>query len=179
MSLTLIPRVRTSRGFNLRNVAGYAGNAGWPVGLPAHLIAARQRDRLFGDFFEAIGTTVKAQGAETPRGFVPKLAVSESDDGYTVSAELPGVKLEDLEIVLEDNVLTLKGHKKDGREDDEKTAAGRSEQQFGSFERRVTFRAPIADDEVKARYADGLLTISVPKPPEARPKVRTVPVETA
>ena len=48
---------------------------------------------------------------------------------------------------------------------------------FGSFERRVAFRAPIVEDEVVARYADGLLTITVPKPPEERPKVRTVPVE--
>ena len=139
-----------------------------------------QRDRLFGDFFEAMGTVPQARRQRAPWGFVPKLDVAESDDGYTVSAELPGVKLEDLEIVLEDNVLTLKGQKKNASEEaDEKKGSRPSEIRSGYFERRVAFRVPIAEDEVKARYADGLLTISIPKPPEARPKVWTVPVETA
>ncbi len=161
MSLALIPRNRSRR-----------------LGWPANFVAAREADRLFGDVFGALGRTPSAVAAENPRGFVPTLDVSESDDGYTVSAELPGVKQEDLEILLENNVLTLKGEKKDGREDEEE-GVRRSEMRFGSFERRVAFRGPIAEDEVKARFADGLLTIAIPKPPEARPRVRTVPVESA
>jgi HSP20 family protein len=113
-----------------------------------------------------------------PRGFVPKLEIAESDEAYTVSAELPGVKQDDLEVVIEDNVLTLKGEKKNERESEE-DGVRRSELSFGSFERRVAFRSPIDEDAVKASYVDGLLTITIPKPEEARPKVRTVPVETA
>jgi HSP20 family protein len=138
----------------------------------------REVDRLFGDFFGAFGPSTPPAVAKEPRGFVPKLAVSESDEAYTVSAELPGVKREDLEIVIEDKVLTLKGEKKAGRKSEE-DGVRRSELRFGSFERRVAFRSPIDEDAVTAHYADGLLTITVPKPEEARPKVRTVPVETS
>ena len=116
-------------------------------------------------------------------GFVPRIDLTESDESYTLSAELPGVKRDDLEIVIEDKVLTLKGEKKaakDTREDDEKGARlRRRETRFGSFERRIAFREPIAEDEIKARYVDGVLSITIPKPPEARSKVRTVPVEAA
>ena len=164
MSLTLIPRNSRTRSR--------------PLGWPVNVVAAREADRLFGDFFGAPGRMPSAFAGEPSRGFVPKLDVSESDDGYTVTAELPGVKQEDLEVLLENNVLTLKGEKRDGRESEEE-GVRRSEMRFGSFERRVAFRGPIAEDEVKARFADGLLTIAIPKPPEARPRVRTVPVETA
>ena len=161
MSLAFIPRAIAPRNRSL-----YRGVA-----------SAREADRLFGDFF---GLPVPASPflAEKAQGFVPKLDITESDEGYTVSAELPGVKQEDLEVVFEDNVLTLKGEKKNGAEAEE-NGVRRSELRFGSFERRVAFRSPIAEDDVTARYADGLLTIAVPKPPEERPKVRTVPVETS
>ena len=97
MSLVRIPRDRS------RYVA-------WP-----NTSDAREVDRLFGDFFGAFGPTAGPTVAKPPQGFVPKLAVSESDEAYTVSAELPGVKRQNLEIVIEDKVLTLKGEKKDGR----------------------------------------------------------------
>jgi HSP20 family protein len=160
MSLVRIPRDRS------RYVA-------WP-----NISNAREVDRLFGDFFGGFGQSAPPEVAKAPQGFVPRVAVSESDEAYTVSAELPGVKHEDLEIVIEGKVLTLKGEKKDGRGPEE-DGIRRSELSFGSFERRIAFRSPIDEDAVKAHYADGLLTITIPKPEEARPKIRTVPVETA
>jgi HSP20 family protein len=151
---------------------------------------ARDVDRLFGNFVGSLGTSALSRAPQAPQGFVPKLEISESDAAYTVSAELPGVKEKDVEVVLEDNVLTLKGEKKNGQsgpkseesekpEESENRAVRRSELRFGSFERRVAFRSEIDEDEVKARYTDGVLTVTLPKAEEARPKVRTVPVETA
>ncbi len=162
--------------FNSRNRS--ALNPSRHLGWPAHSAASRQADRLLGDFFGSFAAMPSASVPEKPRGFVPKLDVSESAEAYTVLAELPGVKQEDVEIVIEDNVLTLKGEKKNAGEAEE-SGARRREMRFGSFERRVAFRGPIAEDDVTARYADGLLTIVIPKPPEARPKVRTVPVQGA
>ena len=152
-------------------------------GWPSNLFTVREADRLFGDFFlgqGALGTAPSPLVARKATGFVPTLDISESAEAFQVSAELPGVRQEDLEIVLEDNVLTLKGEKKAAQEGEEKSGGvRRSEMRFGSFERRITFRSPIAEDDVKARYVDGVLTITLPKPEEARPKVRTVPVESA
>jgi HSP20 family protein len=148
---------------------------------PSNLVAPREADRLFGDLFRGFGALDSAPSpfvAQKPAGFVPSIDITESEEAFQVSAELPGVKQEDLEIVVEDNVLMLKGEKKDAQESDEK-GVRRSEMRFGSFERRVAFRSPISEDDIKARYVDGLLTITIPKPEEARPKVRTVPVESA
>ena len=161
MSLSIIPRGR----------AGYRGR-------PAHFVGTGEVDRFFEDFFGPSRAIPTLGAASKRHGFVPKLDVSESDEAYTVSAELPGVAREDFEVVLEDNVLTLKGEKKSD-EGSEENGVRRSEMRFGSFERRVAFRNPIAEDDVKARYVDGLLTITIPKPPEERPKVRTVPIENA
>jgi HSP20 family protein len=161
MSLSIIPRGR----------AGYRGR-------PAHFVRTGEVDRFFEDFFGPSRATPAQSAAGERHGFVPKLDVSESDEAYTVSAELPGVARGDFEVVLEDNVLTLKGEKKSD-EDSEENGARRSEMRFGSFERRVAFRNPIAEDDVKARYVDGLLAITIPKPLEERPKVRTVPIENA
>ena len=169
MSLARIPRDR-------------ARYLAWPNSPNARDVD--RLDRLFGNFVGSLGTSALPRTPETPRGFVPKLEISESDAAYTVSAELPGVKEKDVEVVLEDNVLTLKGEKKNGQsgpkpEESENRAVRRSELRFGSFERRVAFRSEIDEDEVKARYTDGVLTVTLPKAEEARPKVRTVPVETA
>jgi HSP20 family protein len=147
-------------------------------GMPANFVAAREADRLFEDLLRPTRTAPAHFAASDGHAFVPKLDLSESDEAYTVSAELPGVKQGDFEVVLEDNVLTLKGEKKSGQEGEE-TGVRRSEMRFGSFERRVAFRNPIAEDDVKARYVDGLLAITIPKPLEERPKVRTVPIENA
>ena len=134
-------------------------------------------DSLFDEFWRGYGTPSPFV-AERGVHFVPHLDVSETEDAYRVSAELPGLEEKDFEIVLEDNVLTLKGEKHD-RHESEEGGARRSETRYGAFERRIRFDKEIDEDAVKAAYKHGVLTVTVPKPEVARPQVRSIPVDTA
>lgn len=111
-------------------------------------------------------------------GFTPRVDVTESDEAYRVEAELPGLEAKDFEVVLEDDVLTLKGEKRDVRKEAEQ-GRRRTESVHGRFERRFRFPAEVVADEVKAEYRNGVLAVTLPKAPQARPQVRSVPVHTA
>jgi HSP20 family protein len=100
-------------------------------------------------------------------GWAPALDVFEEDDKVTVQVELAGMKKEDFDISLHDDVLTISGERKAESHDGE---SFRSERFFGSFSRSVTLPSAVKADEVSAKYEDGLLTITLPKAEEAKPK---------
>ncbi|MCK5273518.1 MAG: Hsp20/alpha crystallin family protein [Alphaproteobacteria bacterium] len=99
----------------------------------------------------------------------PAVDVAEDDKAVTLTAELPGMKEEDVEVVLRDDMLTVKGEKKSEREE-KKENYHLTERRYGAFER--TFRLPeTADaDKIKAAIEDGVLTVTVPKKAEAKVK---------
>ena len=142
------------------------------------LASWRDADRLFDDFFGWAGSAPTQFVGETRRAFVPRIDVTESDDAYTVTAELPGLSSEDFQVEVEEGVLTLKGEKKTHREEKDGEAR-RVETHSGSFERRIRFREPIAEAEVTARSRDGVLTVRVPRQEVPQPEVRSVPIETS
>lgn len=102
-------------------------------------------------------------------GLTPAVDVAEDDKAVTLTAELPGMKEEDVEVVLRDDMLTVKGEKKSEREEKEENYH-LTERRYGAFER--TFRLPeSADiDNIKAAIDDGVLTVTVPKKAEAAAK---------
>jgi HSP20 family protein len=94
-----------------------------------------------------------------------------------VTAELPGMEEKDVEVVLGDNVLTIKGDKKLEHEEKEKEKGyAYSERSFGSFERRIPIDTEIVADKVDAVFKNGVLTVTLPKTPEARKHFKRVPV---
>ncbi len=97
----------------------------------------------------------------------PAVDVAEDDKAVTLTAELPGMKEEDVEVVLRDDMLTVKGEKKSEREE-KKENYHLTERRYGAFER--TFRLPEAADadKIKAAIDDGVLTVTIPKKAEAR-----------
>jgi HSP20 family protein len=102
-------------------------------------------------------------------GWTPALDVYENKDNFVVKAELPGMKKEDIEVSLHDGSLSISGE----RQAESKHAEGevyRAERFFGRFQRTVTLPTTVAADKVKAAYNDGVLTITLPKTEEAKPK---------
>ena len=116
---------------------------------------------------EAMGSS--GDSPVTAGAFSPALDVHESEDGYTLHVELPGVSPEDVEITLEENVLTISGERSFYDEVDTEDFR-RVERRFGRFHRSVRLPDRVAGDGVTARYADGMLTITVPKAEEAKPR---------
>ena len=108
--------------------------------------------------------------------WAPSVDVAETDEEITVTAELPGVEQKEVDITIADDVLTLKGEKKEEKEVKEKNYH-RIERSYGSFQRSVSLPAGVQADKAKATYKNGILTITVPKVEEAKPKQIKIDVE--
>lgn len=102
-------------------------------------------------------------------GWTPALDVYENKDNFVVKAELPGMKKEDIEVSLHDGSLSISGERKTESKHEEGEVY-RAERFFGRFQRTVTLPTAVAADKVKAAYNEGVLTITLPKTEEAKPK---------
>lgn len=101
--------------------------------------------------------------------WAPAIDIVDEKDQIKVKADLPGMKKEDIEINLENDVLTLKGEKKEEKETKEKDFI-RSERYYGAFHRAFTLPASVDASKVNASYKDGVLEITLPKKEGAKPK---------
>ena len=129
----------------------------------------REMNRLFDDVFQGFG--VPAAAAGWTRGG-PSLEVEDAGSEYRVTAELPGLSKDDVEIAYDDGVLILRGERREERRDE---ARAFSERWYGRFERRVTL--PDVDDaRASAEFRDGLLNIILPKSERAAEKTRRIPI---
>jgi HSP20 family protein len=115
-------------------------------------------------------------GLNAETDWSPSVDVSESEDGYEIKADVPGLQRQDIRISFENGLLTLKGEKKQENEVKGKNFH-KVERCHGRFER--SFRLPdgIKADAIKAKVDNGVLTVSIPKAEEAKPKEIAVAVE--
>jgi len=97
------------------------------------------------------------------------LDVAEKGDVFTVKASLPGISPDDLNVTLEDNVLTIQGETKEDETIEENSYHIR-ERRYGSFSRSVRFPVPVEGDNVEAAYENGVLTLTIPKAEAVKPK---------
>lgn len=135
----------------------------------------REMNRLFDDFFRSPAFP----GGQWPLGgAMPRVDVEETESEYRVSVELPGIDEKNVNLTLTDNVLTVRGEKKAEREEKDKNYY-LSERSFGSFRRAIPLPTEIDEDKVEARFKNGVLTVRLPKSPEAEAKTRRIEVKTA
>lgn len=144
----------------------------------------REMNRLFDDFFQDLDLPVPSLFGRRDLGwggtggalFTPSVDVSETDRDVVVSVELPGLDQKDVAVELDEHSLTLSGEKKEERE--EKQGAWlRREARYGSFHRVVPLPAGIDRDKAKAKFRKGVLTVTLPKRPEARQASHRVTIE--
>jgi HSP20 family protein len=131
----------------------------------------REMDRLFDRFGEL-------EFPELPFAteWSPTLDVSETKDALVIKAEIPGIEPKDIQVVLQDQVLTIKGEKKAEREEKEEHHY-RKERACGAFARSVRLPVPVDSGKVEATFKNGLLTITLPK--TAAAKGTTIPIKAA
>lgn len=126
-----------------------------------------EMDRLFNSFFDewpVAGLSRKENG-----GWIPAVDIQETENEYTLRAEIPGMDVKDVEVSLADNVLTLKGEKKIEKEEKKKNYH-HVECRYGAFHRTFQLPPNVDDKNVKAECSKGVLTVHLPKSPEAKPK---------
>ena len=122
-----------------------------------------QLNRLFSDFF---GRTSQEQNL-TP--WAPAVDIFEGEHELVVKADLPDIKPEELDIRVENNILTIRGERRFEKKVDEKNYL-RVERSYGSFARSFSLANTVNTEAIKADYKDGVLTLSIPKREEAKPK---------
>lgn len=116
-------------------------------------------------FDETFGTGPLAEGIS----WVPAVDVLETADSIVVTCELPGMTAEDVEISLENNVLTIQGEKKEARtEEDRDRRYHLWERTYGAFQRSFTLPRTVDADKISAEFANGVLTVTLPKTAEAK-----------
>jgi HSP20 family protein len=106
----------------------------------------------------------------------PAVDIFEDKDAVKIMAELPGVKPEDVKLSLENNLLTIRGEKKQEAEE-RNERVHRYERSYGSFERAFVLPSTVDGEKISAEHRDGVLTVTVPKAERARP--REIPVRAA
>ena len=117
-----------------------------------------------------------ARGTQLLRVWNPAVDVYEDKDNVFVKAELAGLKKEDINVSLEDGVLTLSGERKSEQKSDN-AETHRSERFVGRFSRSLTLPSEVKTDEVKASYQNGILTVTLPKAEAAKPKQIEVKID--
>ncbi len=110
---------------------------------------------------------------ENGPAWAPALDVLEDDEKVTIVLDAAGLKSEDFDLSLQDGDLTISGERKQ-EEDSQKGESFRSERFFGRFSRTITLPSPVKAEAVQASYKDGVLTVTLPKAEEAKPKKITV-----
>jgi HSP20 family protein len=137
----------------------------WNLSLSDRFNTLREQiDRLFDAPFGEL-----ARATEFFNDWAPALDLFETKDDLVVKLELPGLKKDDIDISLHDGTLTVSGERKHERKE-ETDETYRRERFFGRFQRTVALPKPVKAEAVKAAYRDGILTVTLPKTEEAKPK---------
>jgi HSP20 family protein len=111
-------------------------------------------------------------------GMAPAMDIAEKDKAYEVTAELPGLDERSIDVAVSDNVLTIKGEKKEEKEEKEKNYY-LSERRYGAFQRSFQLPAGVDASKIEAQFAKGVLTVTLPKTAEAQKKQRKIDVKSA
>ena len=119
--------------------------------------------------FEEFDRFFEEPAAQSPRTWNLPLDVIENEDGYVIKASLPGVDAESLDVVLEDNVLTIKAEV-EAEELAENEQVHIRERHTGSFSRSLRFPIDVDGDDIAANYTNGVLSLNVPKSEAVKPK---------
>ncbi|MGD1876971.1 MAG: Hsp20/alpha crystallin family protein [Kiloniellaceae bacterium] len=142
---------------------------------PALTALHREVDRVFDSFWGSLGAP--ALFGENGGGIALDVRVdaTEDDKAYHVTAELPGMSEEDVEVTFADNTLTISGEKKEEKEVKEENVH-RRERSFGSFRRAFTLPSEVDEAKIAATFKDGVMTIDLPKSQTAQKKAKKITI---
>lgn len=129
-------------------------------------------DDLFGSFFAPAASS----DASTPF-FTPRIDVKDNKDHYLISAELPGVKKEDIHLTLEDGVLTLEAETKQEDKEEKEGKVIRQERRYGKLMRSFNVGNNVHEGDISASFESGILTLTAPKVKETTPETRRITIK--
>lgn len=135
---------------------------------------SQQMDRLFD---EMLGRSVRSRGEGPLRGsWAPAVNIKEKADAIEITADLPGLKPEDVEVTVEDGVLAIKGERKVESSEEGETFH-RVERVYGMFERSFSLPTSVDPTRIEAHFKQGVMTLTLPKREESKPRSVSIKVE--
>ena len=156
----LIPRIRSRI-----PIARRSAESAHPL-LSFH----ERMNRLFDDLWRDFDIPGLMPGSSF--GF-PRVEMSETDKELNIEAELPGLDEKDVEVLLQEGVLTIRGEKRDEKEDKSRRVSERS---YGQFERRIALPVEVQEEQVNASFKKGVLMVTLPKVAGAAQKAKRIPI---
>jgi HSP20 family protein len=147
----------------------------------------REIDRLFDDFGWGVARRPAGRTlfdvepfwrGELSFGRAPAVDIAEKDKEYEITAELPGLDESNVEVKFADGLLTIKGEKREEKEEKKKDFY-LSERRFGSFQRSFQVPEGVDADKIVASFKDGVLTVTLPKSPDAQKKEKKIAIKKA
>ncbi len=135
----------------------------------------REIDRVFDEFTRAVPWGEETNGDGLQR-FAPRIDMCETDDALEITVELPGVDEKDIDVTVTEDVMTIKGEKKSESEKKDKDYH-MVERSYGMFQRSLALPYEVDADKVEAKFENGVLKVSMPKPPEIEAKTKKIAVK--
>ncbi len=128
-------------------------------------------DRLFGDFWPA--------SAESEMGtfFAPRVDIRETDNHYEITAELPGVAKDDIQVHVKDGILTLEAETTQEDKEEKEGKVIRQERRYGKFLRSFNLGGDVKEEDIKASFKDGVLKLEAPKAVEKPVERRRIAID--
>lgn len=134
----------------------------------------REMNRMIDDAFRGFETRMPSlSGFSSARASWPSVEISDSEKEIRVTAEIPGMDEKDVEVLLDDGVLTLRGEKRSETEDKDRHF---SERFYGRFERRIPLGYEVEEDKVNAAFHNGVLSVTLPKTQRAQTKAKRIAI---
>ena len=128
-----------------------------------------EMNRLFSSFFDAPAPAGSGNGGAAGRRWIPPMDLVETQDEFVLKADLPGMNEGDVDVELENNVLTISGERK-AEHEEQHEGYYRLERATGSFARSLSLPEGIDPEAVSASFENGVLTVRIPKPAQAKPR---------
>ena len=137
----------------------------------------REMEDVFDRFGRAIGWPRRGTQEVMATGdWAPRVDIAETDNEFTIKAEIPEVKKEDVKVTVDSGVLTIRGERKQEKEEKDKKFH-RVERYYGSFTRSFTLPDNVDESKIEASFKDGMLNLQIPKTEAAKPKAIEVKVK--
>ena len=155
-------------------VRGLTGNRDIAVKNP-FMELQQQMNQLFSHFFDSQAVSPFRERFED---IFPNVDIQERNKEIVVTAELPGLEQNDVDISISNDILTLRGEKKQSKEQKEENYY-RMERSYGSFHRDIPLPADVETENITAVFKNGVLTMQIPKKPDAQRKTKRIEIKTA
>lgn len=132
----------------------------------------RTFDSIFDDFFPSIRSNT-----ETNNGFmVPRVDIEENETSYLITADLPGIKKEDLHVELNNGMLTIRAQHEESSEEKKEGVIIRRERRTGSYSRSFNVGKGVTEEDIKGEFTDGVLKLTVPKASQVEPQTKRIQI---